>query len=199
MSTFPAEKNASASHTFFSTPELLEGLLLEVSLRDLLVAAQRVNRSWHEMVASSPVLQQKLFFQPCPEQEDRGPEFNPLLQQAFPPFFEIPPGDRFRRGEPFKALQWNKNSTTQNAYARREASWRRMLPMQTPSKTLQVIKHSSYMGGSFKKEGDVQFQDGVRMGALYDWAQEAVAITISSFVRIDEFLHCYSYVSLVCH
>ena len=189
MSVFPAEQNASASHAFFSTPELLEGFLLEVPLRDLLVAAQRVNPNWHEMVASSPALQQKLFFQPRSAQEDRELEFNPLLQQLFPPWFETPKS-RFERGEPFKALQWNKNPTTQMAYARREASWRRMLPMQPPPKTLRVVKHSYSQGGESKAGGGIKFQDGVRMGTLYDLAQEAVAIPISSFVRIDELLHC---------
>jgi len=199
MTALSAENNASSSRTFFSTPELLEAFLLQASLRDLLVAAQRVNRSWHEMVASSPALQQKLFFQPCPRQEDREPEFNPLLQQAFPLWFENPSGgppsrfkQEFSRGEPFKALQWNKNPATRNAYARREASWRRMLSRQPQQKALRVVKHSHFRGGNSKAEGHIQFQDGVRMGPLYDLIQEALAKPISSFVRTDEFLQCCS-------
>ncbi|TVY59440.1 hypothetical protein LSUE1_G007756, partial [Lachnellula suecica] len=181
-----APSTPRALKTFFSTPEMLESVLLQLPIRDLLVNAQPVSRAWHAAVAASPALQQRLFFQPCrADERSQEPEFNPLLQQKFPRWFKnyrgIKTRNTFHRGEPFEDLEWNKDSKSQNAYARQEASWRRMLPVQPPAQTLQVFRHSSSMGGSSEQEGYLEFDDGVRMGALYDLAYAAVAEPISSF------------------
>jgi hypothetical protein len=175
--------SGSASQTVFSTPELLESVLEQLPLRSLLVDAQRVNRSWLQAVTSSPSLQQKLFFEPC---GTRRPEFNPLLQRAFPSWFDNVPTNESKttlgRGESFEKLEWNRDKKTQSAYARREASWRRMLPVQSPPRALQVTVHTSSMGGGCTEEGSIKFENGVRMGALYDIAYAWVATPITSFV-----------------
>jgi hypothetical protein len=50
-----------ASHAVFATAELLEAILLHLESRDLLVAAQRVCRTWCELVKTSFRLQEVLF------------------------------------------------------------------------------------------------------------------------------------------
>lgn len=47
-----------------ATPELLECVLLHLDMRTLLVSAQRACRVWHELIATSPALQEALFFKP---------------------------------------------------------------------------------------------------------------------------------------
>jgi hypothetical protein len=73
-----------------STPEILNLLLAELSMRCLLTTAQRVCRRWRDAIVASPTLQQKLFFRPVPELTQRQPErqLNPILQKAFPPWFK---------------------------------------------------------------------------------------------------------------
>lgn len=57
-----------------------------------------------------------------------------------------------------------------------------------PTKTrLRVVKHSHFMRGDSTAVGEVKFPDGVRMGALYDLSEEALAKPITSFVRLT----CY--------
>ncbi|KAK3623231.1 hypothetical protein LTR56_021711 [Elasticomyces elasticus] len=46
-----------------SLPELLEPILLDLSTRDLLFA-QKVCKTWHEVITSTPSLQKALFFLP---------------------------------------------------------------------------------------------------------------------------------------
>jgi hypothetical protein len=147
------------------------------------VDAQRVNQTWLKAITASPSLQQKLFFAPY---ETRRPEFNSLLQRAFPSWFDNVPSNGSKTtlggGESFEKLDWNRDSKTRSAYARPEASWRRMLPVQSPARALRIIVHTSSMGGGCTEEGSIKFENGVRMGALYDMAYGWVAIPITSFV-----------------
>ncbi|KAL4982248.1 hypothetical protein BDW68DRAFT_182747 [Aspergillus falconensis] len=74
----------------FLLPELLEAVLSHLPQRDLLLA-QRVNRTWHDVISSSRLLQQRLFFQTTRSrmqlQEGFTVVFNPLLQCMFPAFY----------------------------------------------------------------------------------------------------------------
>ncbi|KAK6216401.1 GCR1-dependent translation factor 1 [Pestalotiopsis sp. IQ-011] len=47
-----------------ATPELLECVLQHLDMRTLLVSAQCACRVWHELIATSPALQEALFFKP---------------------------------------------------------------------------------------------------------------------------------------
>lgn len=53
-----------AGATLASVPELVEIILLQLPLRDVLFA-QRVDRTWHAIIANSPQLQRALFFKPA--------------------------------------------------------------------------------------------------------------------------------------
>lgn len=87
-----------------TTYELLEGILLLVDERTLLVSAQRVCTHWHRIITTSVRLQRRLFFLPTPSPTpvpttlplnlvpDPKPYLrpNPLLQHAFPCLFPPP-------------------------------------------------------------------------------------------------------------
>lgn len=46
--------------------EMLEKILLSLPEQDLLIAANRVCKTWNTFIKDSPLLQQKLFFEPAP-------------------------------------------------------------------------------------------------------------------------------------
>lgn len=54
----------SAVETLFSISELLEAILVHLDQTTLLVAAQRVNKFWFNVISASNTLQQALFFKP---------------------------------------------------------------------------------------------------------------------------------------
>src|ERR1700710_2708546 len=63
----------------FDIVELLESVLLQLTLNDLL-PAQRVSRHWQHIITASSGLQQKLLFQPELPSFISSPHFNPLLE-----------------------------------------------------------------------------------------------------------------------
>jgi hypothetical protein len=179
-----------------TTPELLEIILLHLDIRTLLVSAQRVCQTWTVLIQSSPAIQQALFFQtarnPKPKKGkwhakskdtklDQGsingyefsysrPIYNPLLVQAFRPFFpsvhEYPPihdndekateteteheGKEKEKENPFsfKPLDMLSSPQKKTAYMRKEASWRNMLLRQPPvCGGVTVFKMHHAMGG----------------------------------------------------
>jgi hypothetical protein len=72
-----------------STPELLEAIILNLSIQDALVNAMRVNHTWHSTIKSSPRLQQHLFLAPTSPSATQNCEWrkNPLLAEKFPAWF----------------------------------------------------------------------------------------------------------------
>lgn len=68
-----------------------------------------------------------------------------------------------------------------DAYARKEASWRRMLPIQPAYKIFEVESDVRSHSGETKTIGSVEFEEGVRMGTLYDYSQKAVARPSGTF------------------
>jgi hypothetical protein len=166
-------------------PELVSAILLHLPLQDLLVNAQLVSHSWNRLIKTSVPLQQRLFFSPVPSpkqgsKSSRPPRFNPLLQTSFPSWFTNK-STRFGRGDQFVTLPWNSSPKKVKAYMRKGASWRKMLPIQPPVRNFEVVKHSHYQRGNRMQKGQVRFEDGVRMGILYDYAYETVRHPISSF------------------
>ncbi|KAJ5788514.1 hypothetical protein N7457_003504 [Penicillium paradoxum] len=142
------------SYVFF-LPELVERILINLDMRELLLA-QRVSRRWNDIILSSPTLQNKLFFTPariCPQsQENLAVEINPLLLEIFPPFMgnlitldygkvdDNEHGTRLVQRLPHSAngienlLQqdWYWLEDRREAILRPDASWRRMFPSHPP-------------------------------------------------------------------
>ena len=56
----------AASDRVFSIPELVECILLNMTTEDLLVNAQRVNKTCHSTIQDSRILRQALFFEEIP-------------------------------------------------------------------------------------------------------------------------------------
>ncbi|KAJ6584381.1 hypothetical protein B0H19DRAFT_1104883 [Mycena capillaripes] len=76
-----------AQDTVLSAPELFELVLTHLPMRDLLVSAPRVRKTWRALTLA-PTLQ-RILFRPDPSasvQKSR-PTQNPLLVELFPPFF----------------------------------------------------------------------------------------------------------------
>lgn len=169
-----------AQEQVFSLPEIVEKILFQLPVRDLLVNAQLVCRGWNTAV-KSPTLQQALFFQLKLENKDYEPRFNPLLKKVFPPWFSKNQKNAYAHGKVFAELDWYSSHEKIADYARKEASWRQMLPVQPPPTTLEVDAITSAMVGRRQSKGKVNFKDGVRMGTLYDYAQKTVSRPISSF------------------
>jgi F-box domain len=162
--------------TVFSIPELLETVLLQLSLRDLL-HAQRVSQVWKDIIKNSPLLQKKLFFQPISD-EDHEPEFNPFFQSLFPPFFDLDDfGSQYDCHKPsaIYELEWYKDGDFRGRVMRPEASWRRMFPVQPPAKIEHVtLRGGCYCSGEERTEGAIrdEFQtlqgNGATMGFIWD-------------------------------
>ncbi|OJD40525.1 f-box domain protein [Diplodia corticola] len=174
-----------------NTPELLELVLSKLPMRDLLLA-QRVCKGFNTAIASSPTLQQALFFRPLPATAAPPPssasvkllhspddtptteawERNPLLALAFWPWF-----DRSTPRSRFSAPFWDPETfetlplaaeTTRFAFLRSEASWRRMLVTQPPVAELNLMLVTHAMGGDDLDYASISPGNGVRMGLLYD-------------------------------
>ncbi|KAJ1337955.1 F-box-like domain-containing protein [Microdochium nivale] len=134
-------------------PELLETILVNLDTRTLLVAAQRVNRTWRSSIRDSPTLQKALFFRPDHSASLSAPVFNKLLVVAFPFCFT----QLWQAPDAPAPLQVTSRSTdtstlgaapfpasTQitsraDAFSRTEASWRRMLIQQPPLRSYGVV------------------------------------------------------------
>lgn len=163
----------TAATRVLDTPELLEAILLYLPLRDLL-HSQRVSCQFQAAVTSSPSIQRALFFRA--NRRKLGPqewEINPLLREAFLPWFLYPKSEMdLPKFGTFEFLDWNSSEQKQIAYARPEASWRRMFLIQPPPQKLTVKQYHNSMGGDSEAAGELLFDadenDGVRMDVLYD-------------------------------
>jgi hypothetical protein len=166
-------------------PELISAILLQLPLQDLLVNAQLVCHDWNNLIRTSIPLQQNLFFSPLSSptlgnKASQPPRFNTLLQASFPSWFNDK-RNYFGRDNQFNTLPWKDSPKKVEAHMREGASWRKMLPIQPPVRTVKVVKHTHRRGGNSVQKGQVRFEDGVRMGALYDYAWKTVLRPISSF------------------
>jgi hypothetical protein len=126
------------------------------------------------------MLQQKLFLRPILELPTTAnfPEMNDLLQELFPPFFEIKPCMSIREWPSVSAISsllWAQNERTQEIVLRKEASWRRMLPTQPPPQ----LRHISVSFSQFSTQtqrctlaDDTVSRQPVNMGMIYDLVEE---------------------------
>ncbi|POS75623.1 hypothetical protein DHEL01_v205982 [Diaporthe helianthi] len=126
--------DTSNSQSPLEITELLELVLRHLD-RGKVLQLQQVSRFWLQTISESPLLQQKLFFQPLPPSKTAGrdPEFNPLLKPLFPFLFASHPclGQHVcqTRAEWFIG-SWFRDFKRRTAVLHPKASWRRMLPVQ---------------------------------------------------------------------
>jgi hypothetical protein len=193
-----------AQSCILQIPELVESILFHLDNRTLLHAT-RVSRNFEAIITTSPTLQRKLFFCPEPRRSaptislasskvtspDTFPlpfssqnvlyaHLNPLLVDSFPIFF--PENSEchglmrlFGYREDFISLRWARDVATIAAYARSNASWRRMLVSNPPIRTAYVNTIcSGIMLSSVQITRLNCGPDGLKMGLLYDFLQESI-------------------------
>lgn len=142
-----------------------------------LLHAQLVSKHWHDMISTSPLLQQNLFLKPRPSVNTEEPSiFNPLLLKHF---------ERMLKGRESYHNTMHYSTTAMfdmsianmkdgrkvhKAFIRRDASWRRMLVAQPP------ITSIGYAGKVNDDENWslLPFPEGLRMGDLYDMVFQAI-------------------------
>lgn len=165
----------------FSIPELVETVLLHLSMRDLL-RAQRVCRLWKATTDDSLTLQRKLFFHPVTD-TDHEPEFNSLLRQVFSPIFPLTDTQKWDSSYTdakriYDAVNWYKNEGDRQTILRPEASWRRMFPTK-PTARIEKVESDGGCDHLYRiSEGIIRdsFQGeklqerGATMGFLWDVA-----------------------------
>lgn len=116
MSTHPS---CGAMDAVISVPELLEVIFLYLDLTTLLASVPLVSKKWHDIVSTSPAVQQALYFRPVPTTSSSPhksclygngiePVLNPLLIEKFGScFFDFGPTSGFlRRAESLYTLPW---------------------------------------------------------------------------------------------
>lgn len=197
----------TAAERVLTTPELLDEILLDLPQQQLLLV-QRVCRTWRHCITSSNPLQAALFLRPgttCnaksqdPKRAPSAVEFNPLLQSRFPSFFDgsVYINDlnlHLHNLGPWKSTDWFQGKSRHPlsrpsaqdkqrmaAYARAEASWRRMVPCWPALEELQVCFGRQGADGSLRSlkfpskggdEGAVR-PSWLTFGELYDVVEEA--------------------------
>ncbi|KAJ6508668.1 hypothetical protein C8R45DRAFT_1208302 [Mycena sanguinolenta] len=150
-----------------ATPELLERILAQLPIRDLLVLAPLVSKTWHA-VTLSPTLQRVLFLEPDPLALASERTQNPLLMEAFSPFFPSREGSTSYPGwSSLKDIETMLWSRAPDAFKREEASWRRMLVSQPPAQTMIIEQKISSMTGISERRAVLE-DLSLRMGVLYD-------------------------------
>lgn len=138
----------SQEHRMFQLPEILEMILLETDLRTLLTSAQRVCYLWHDLILTSPRLQEALFFKPCKPSIVPGhsPARNPLLAEILWPELLCAKLHSVRENpSPWLSAFPFINPEREKVYLRPRASWRRMLLQQPPQFRIGVAQVTSIL------------------------------------------------------
>ncbi|KAJ7466750.1 hypothetical protein B0H11DRAFT_2047580 [Mycena galericulata] len=168
---------STAKDAVISTPELLELTLAQLPMRDLLITAPLVCKTW-QAITFAPSLQRTLFFEPDPSSSE--PVQNPLLAEMFPPFFGPEGRDRWSWPGTFSAIMSMPWSKAPDAFSRKEASWRRMLVCQPPVQTMVIKETCHGRRGNFTRRAELT-DLSLRMGHLYDLAVPFIDRVASSF------------------
>lgn len=141
-------KYGPATTKVLKTPEILEMILARMDMRTLLTSAQRVSRTWFELISKSLLIQKALFFTPINDFEWGIYQkiLNPLLTETFSSIF--PTKDRLHSCW-FKVcdLAMTKDASTMARFVRKNASWRKMLVQQPPISDIGLFKIFSSKGG----------------------------------------------------
>lgn len=151
----PGTRAETAIYQALNTPEMLEMILNRLDMRTLLTSAQRVCRSWGDMISKSPSLQRALFFTPIEDPkkvEEKIP--NPLLREAFLSIF--PANDRSKYYEfDLSSLAMSKDASAMARFTRKEASWRKMLVQQPPISGIGLFHVCHGMMGDFAESSSI--------------------------------------------
>ena len=149
-----------------------------------------MSRGFREIIISSPALSGALFFRHKTYKSAREQQFNPLLQDAFPEWLEDPRTDYYSpwrcpsTSNSFFASVWNSSDKMRIAFPRKEASWRRMFVVQPPAVTLDLETNLACDGGCTGKTQRFTFDEGLKMGLLYDLVYSYFARTSACSFRI---------------
>ena len=138
------ESLPSATQRTLGITELLEAILVQLPMKDLLLA-QRVNKDWQATIVTSKKLQERLFLRPIstqildhyggPSDKWRVPGTGEVINPSWNPLLE----------ELFDCLSWSATKCLEKrlphrTWHRPEASWRQMLRSQPPSRGILVIE-----------------------------------------------------------
>ncbi|KAL3475110.1 hypothetical protein BJX99DRAFT_230251 [Aspergillus californicus] len=168
-----------ATHHVLDTPELLEMILAQpdLDMRTLLTSAQRVCRTWANLIRTSPTIQRALFFAPS-RGSDRGLNdkekiLNPLLAETFHSIFQQPSDKDEHPQLKFSDLAMTKDAGAMARFVRKDASWRRMLVTQPPLFDIAVFNVRSSRGGRSAEISSIPADkesglEGLRMRTLFD-------------------------------
>ncbi|KAF2832166.1 hypothetical protein CC86DRAFT_462525 [Ophiobolus disseminans] len=174
----------------FSTPELLEAILIQLTPIHHLLQAQRISRLFQQAIKSSPTLQQQLFFRPSTSRMTNDWALNPLLRRYFLPWFVGP--QHGRNYDTLKYMEWVSNSQTASpAFLRAEASWRNMLLMQPSPRELKAVRWMHCQEGDSEEHASVKFEDvgGVTMRPVYDITESFLRDQYESFPSFGLAIH----------
>ncbi|KAJ7830985.1 hypothetical protein B0H14DRAFT_3464379 [Mycena olivaceomarginata] len=149
---------SSAQNAVISAPELLELILSHLPMRDLLIIAPLVSKTW-QSTTLTPCLQRALFFEPD------------LHQNAF----ETPSSHNY---SDIQSMPWFK---APKAFQRPEASWRRMLVAQPPVQTMRITEECHAPGGGYRERHADLGDLSMRMGFLHDLTLPLIDRAASSF------------------
>lgn len=131
-------------------------------IKDILVHAQRVNKTWHAVIQNSPKLQQALFFQAVPTQivqnfdttslgsrseRNANSKSAPLTQHTHDSTVDNPFVAQLEYDSIMADLIGGKDM---RAHERHDASWRRMFFSQPPTELQRCLKLGDLCGDSEK-------------------------------------------------
>ncbi|KAJ7609410.1 hypothetical protein FB45DRAFT_1038857 [Roridomyces roridus] len=162
-----------------STPELLSLILSCVPMRDLLLAAPLVSKTWRD-ITLTPVVQRALFLLP-ESLSSAEPMQNPILVEMFAPFFTEAAGHRSRWPGTPEAIMDMPWARAPDAFRRKDASWRRMLLTQPPARTMAVIETCHRRGGDTERRAILDLGRPLYMADLYDNTVPLIDRVSSSF------------------
>ncbi|CAD6439825.1 86e00c22-f9b4-4579-845f-e057fce105bf [Sclerotinia trifoliorum] len=158
----------SAVSRVFSIPELLHEILSYLPQPCLLLTVQLVCKNW-AIALTSPSLGRALWFRPAVH---NGPStWSSLLEQQFGVFFDfsLTSNRHVIDSTAFDNLPWKRNL---KAFKRADASWRDMLVFQPPAYEFAIERIKHDRGGLSRQTVILPCPDGLRMGMVWDIAQE---------------------------
>lgn len=157
-----SDTEVPAHATVFGTTELLEMVLFQLDMKSLL-KAQQVCQRWKQTIAHSIHLQQALYLMPVKASNfQRTP--HPLIEEIILPQLLL-------RSRNF--IIPGKHPNFEPCF-RQEASWREMLPSQSPSSTIGIIEIARHEKYTFTK---LAIQPGsLRMEHLLNAMENGVLI-----------------------
>ncbi|KAI9646570.1 hypothetical protein NHQ30_004565 [Ciborinia camelliae] len=159
---------ASAASRVFSIPELLHDILSHLPQSCLLVTVPLVCKTW-AIALTSPELERALWFRSATH---NGPStWSSLLEKHFGIFFDFSVLSKRRvlDSRAFDSLTWKRNL---EAFKRADASWRNMLVFQPPCYQFAIVRFKHDRGGLSQEKVTLPCPDGLRMGMVWDIAQE---------------------------